>query len=123
MVLLLAGARKSIKDGIVELLSGILGRESFSLDAMELKYLLNSLLMTRRLVILTLSITNDGLIHALVFPLRSFMIFHVFLRSCLLSNILSQLKLFLACLMIGLDFSWRNYLFSLYCEQNKMSRL
>ena len=76
-MLLLTGARKSKKDGNLEFPMGKSDKDSFSFDAMELKYLLNSLLITLRLVILTLSMTKDGLMLALVLPLRSLMIFHV----------------------------------------------
>ena len=65
-------------------------RLSLRSEAIELKYLLNSLLITRLLVIFSLSMTNEGLIVPLVLPLSSLIIFQVFLRSFLFSTTLLQ---------------------------------
>ena len=59
---------------------------------MELKYLLNSFAITLLSVIFLLSIINEGLILFLHLPLSSFIICHVFLRSCLFSMIWLKLN-------------------------------
>ena len=83
---LLEGARKSSK--VLNLQSEILlsTRVSLSLEAMEIKYLLNSLQIVRRFVIFTLSIIKDGFIFGLHLPRSWFMTCHVFFSIVFVLN-------------------------------------
>ena len=60
--------------------------ESFNTDAIELKYLLNSLHIILLSKIFLLSMIMDGVATDFVLPRISFIICQVFLRSCLVST-------------------------------------